>query len=272
MTFCRPQPSLAQSPTLVEVIEAGDLDPGRPLSDVVPNVAGLALLQGDRPLKTHGMPIASSAVDALIDRVRGRGLRHWVQPSSDSYPFPRLWMGISADDLAGYRTGGDGGLMVEVVHTDTLRLPPAAFTANPLPEDSDADVTRTAARCFLVEDLDRSLTELADTFDWEPEAGPERADDGSRRALLGFRLRQSALVELLEPSGDREEAAFLKRWGPGVWAVRIGVSDVPAKADDLRSSGTPFEEIRTGFAHPDVVLRVNPAVTPGCLFEFAALP
>src|SRR5207253_10192902 len=63
VTFCRPHRALRQSPTLVELIGPAPVDPARPLSDVVSNVAGLATRQGDRPLKTHGAPIASSAVD-----------------------------------------------------------------------------------------------------------------------------------------------------------------------------------------------------------------
>src|SRR5207247_78849 len=50
VTFCRAHPSLAASPTLIELIEAAELDPRRSLSEVVPNVGGLAALQGDRPL------------------------------------------------------------------------------------------------------------------------------------------------------------------------------------------------------------------------------
>lgn len=298
VTFCRPHPSLQQSPTLVELIEAAELDPGRPLSEVVPNVAGLAQLQGDRPLKSHGTPVASSAVDELVERVRSRGLRHWVQPSSDRYPFRRLWMGITAEDLAGYRAGTDGGLMLEVVDTATLGLPPAAFNPQPPPQpdppaadpqppphpDSQSGgMVRTAARGFLVDDLDRALDELAEVFSWEPELGPERGEDGSRRAVLGFRLPQSARIELLSPArgsradrdtdrdADSEAGAFLDRYGPGVWHVRIAVRDLDAKADDLRDRGTPFTTARTGFENPETVVRVATAATPGCLFEFGLL-
>jgi len=73
VTFCRPHRTLRQSPTLVELIEPAPVDPARPMSDVVWNVAGLAARQGDRPLKTHGAPVASSAVDDLIERVRSLG-------------------------------------------------------------------------------------------------------------------------------------------------------------------------------------------------------
>ena len=101
VTFCRPHPTFRQSPTLVELIEAADVDPSLSLTEVVPNVEGLARLQSDRPLKTHGMPVAASDVAALVERVRSRGLRHWVQPSSEAFPFLRLWMGITDDDLSG---------------------------------------------------------------------------------------------------------------------------------------------------------------------------
>jgi hypothetical protein len=256
---------------LIEIIEAADLDPARSLSEVVPNVAGLAALQRDRPLKSHGTPIASSAVDELIDQVRSRGLRHWVQPSMEGFPFLRLWMGITADDLAGYRPDTDGGLMIEVVDTKTLMLPAGVFEA-PADDGVDlraGDMDRTAARCFLVRELDRSLDQVAETFAWEPELGPERGDDGSRRARLGFKLAQSARIELLEPATDSDAGRFLDAWGPGVWSVRVGVRDLDAKAGDLRSRGTRFTTVRTGFEQPHTVLRVDTEATPGCLFEFA---
>jgi Glyoxalase/Bleomycin resistance protein/Dioxygenase superfamily len=273
VTFCRPHPSFRQSPTLVELIEAADVDPTRSLTEVVPNVAGLAALQGDRPLKTHGMPVAASDVAALIERVRGRGLRHWVQPSSDAFPFLRLWMGITADDLSGYRPDGDGGLMLEVVDTAQTGLPPEALDEPPpeLDDGTPGTMVRTATRGVLVDDIDRTLEQLADVFDWEPELGPERGDGGSRRALLGFRLAQSARVELIEPAGDGDDAAFLRQWGAGIWHVRIAVTDLDAKADDLRARGTPFTTVPTGLEDPETVLRVGPDATPACRFEFGAL-
>lgn len=272
-TFCRPNPALASSPTLVELIEGASVDPSRPLSEVVPNIAGLVELQGGRPLKTHGTPVASAEVDELIDTVRRKGLRHWVQPSSERYPFLRLWMGIEADGLADYRPDGDGGLMLEVVHTDTLRLPDEAGQpdASGTGPDGPGAMIRTATRCYLVEDLDRSLAQLATTFGWEPEVGPEQGEGGSRRAVLGFRLARSARIELVAPAPGSEEAEFLGRWGPGLWALRIAVGDLEAKAADLDVRRTPFRALRTGFDHPATVLRVDPAATPGCLFEFALL-
>ncbi len=271
VTFCRANRSLAHAPTLIELIEPAALDPERPLTEVLPNVQGLADLQGARPLKTHGAPIASSEVDALVDRVRRLGVRHWVQPASDWYPYSRLWIGIDAQDLAGYRPDGDGGLMLEVVDTATLRLPDDAFTGPPPPPAARAAGTmvRVLSRGFLVSDLDHALGCVARTLGWEPEDRVERATDGSRRARLGFRLAQSARLELIEPRGDREERDFLERSGPGIWHVRVGVLGLDAKADDLRARGTPYRVVRTGFADPEVVLRVDASAVPGCLFEFA---
>jgi hypothetical protein len=132
-------------------------------------------------------------------------------------------------------------------------------------------MVRTASRNFLVDDLDRSLEALADFFSWEPELGPETGDNGARRAVLGFRVPRSARVELLTPAPDSDDGRFLQRWGPGVGPVRIAVRDLQAKADDLRARGTPFQEVRTGFEGPATVLRVDPAATPACCFEFVAL-
>jgi hypothetical protein len=273
VTFCRPNPSLMQSPTLVELIAEAELDTTRPLAEVVPNVAGLGALQGNRPLKTHGAPVASTRVEELVETVRRRGLRHWVQPSSAGYPFPRLWMGLAADGLADYRRGADGGLMLEVVHTATLGLPAALFEPDSRVSDTATAGTmlRTVTRSFLVDELISRLDELAGTFSWEPEVGVEHAEDGSRRAVLGFRVPASARIELFEPSPRTEERAFLDRFGAGVWAVRVGVSDLAAKAEDLRSRGTAFEEVRTGFERPEKLLRIDTSATPGCLFELTPL-
>jgi hypothetical protein len=273
VTFCRANPTLAVSPTLIELIQPESVDPDRSLTEVVPNVAGLTRLQGDRPLKTHGAPVASSDVGALVERARSRGVRHWVQPSNDSYPFERLWMGITADDLSGYRPEADGGLMIEVVPTPTLMLPPESLDA---PADAagaaePGSMVRTMSRGFLVDDLDRSVEAVADFFEWEPEQGPEQGEGGVRRALLGFRVPRSARIELLAPALDTAEGRFLAQWGPGIWHVRIAVADLAAKAEDLRSRGTRFEEVRTGFADPETVLRIDPTQTPACLFEFASV-
>jgi hypothetical protein len=274
VTFCRPNPSFVQSPTLIELIEPAPLDPGRPLGEVVPNVHGLVELQRDRPLKTHGAPIAASRVDDLVESVRSKGVRHWVQPGRSGFPFLRLWIGITAEALSGYQPDDDGGLMLEVVDTATLGLPAdALLTDPPTPADlAPGTMVRTLSRGFLVEDLDRTLDCLMKTFDWEPEQPPDRADDGSRRAVLGFTLGQSARIEVLQPAGDREETEFLRRYGPGIWHARIGVHGLEEKAEDLRVRGTPFRVVHTGFAEPDVVLRVEPTVIPGCLFEFADMP
>jgi Glyoxalase/Bleomycin resistance protein/Dioxygenase superfamily len=161
------------------------------------------------------------------------------------------------------------GLPPEVVASDARDASDATGTGDePLNDDTAGTMVRTAARVFLVDDLDRSLAELALAFGWEPERGPARSDDGSRRAVLGFRLPQSARVELLEPAEGTEAGAYLRAWGPGVWSIRIAVTDLDAKADDLRARGTPFARVRTGFDDLPVILQVDPQATPACRFEF----
>lgn len=268
-TFCRPNPSLGDAPTLVELIQGDTVDPDRSLADVVPNIAGLVELQGARPLKTHGTPVAGSDVDALIETVRSKGLRHWVQPASERYPYHRLWMGIVEYGLADYRPEADGGLMLEVIHLGTVRLPPeASHPASVGGPDEPAAMVRPATRVFLVDDLDRSLDQLAAGLGWEPESGPEEGHSGARRAVLGFALDRSARIELLAPDPGSDAGAFLAAWGPGLWSLRIAVNDLGAKAEDLRSRGTAFVEASSGFARPETVLRVDTGQTPGCLFEF----
>src|SRR3546814_16955353 len=59
----------------------------------------------------------------------------------------------------------------------------------------------------------------------------------------GANLSQGAKLELVQPrDAATHEAKFLAAWGPGAYAVRISVNDLDAKADDLRSRGTRFEE------------------------------
>jgi hypothetical protein len=132
-------------------------------------------------------------------------------------------------------------------------------------------MVRTVARTFLVDELDRRLDELAAAFSWEPEVGPQNGENGWRRAVLGFRVAQSSRLEMLVPGPDSDEAGFLDRYGSGVWAVRVAVNDLGAKAEDLRARDTPFTEVRTGFERPETVLRVDTIATPGCLFEFEAV-
>jgi hypothetical protein len=273
VTFCRANRSLGVSPTLIELIQPESVDPARSIGDVVPNVSGLAALQGDRPLKSHGAPVASSAIPELIERARAAGVRHWVQPGNDRYRLDRLWYGITGDEPSAYRAETDGGLMLEVVPTATLMLPEGSLDAPPDASGADEadNMIRTLSRGFLVDDLDRSLAAVAELVGWEPERGPETGDGGARRALLGFRAPRSARLELIQPAPGTTEAQFLARYGQGIWHARIAVRDLDAQADDLRRRGTPFSTLRTGFADPETVLRISPDATPGCLFEFAPL-
>jgi hypothetical protein len=267
-TFCRVNRSRLDAPTVIGLMETAELDQARPQSDVMPHVVGLAALQGSRPFRTHGAPVAAPGMEELIESLCRRGIRHWVQPPSQIYPFQRVWMGIT-DGWGDYRPDGDGGLLLELVERDALGLPPEAYgAAAPADDAPDGSMLSIVSRGFLVADLARSLDQLAETFGWRPEQGPERALDGSRRAVLGFRMARSARIELIEPAGAREEAEFLRQWGPGVWHTRIAVKNLDAKAEDLRSRGTTFREVQTGFSAPELVLRVDPTDTPGCLFEF----
>ena len=269
VTFMRPHKSLAVSPTLLEIIAVEELAPDADPGAGIVNIRAMSELQGDRPVKTHGVVVGTSQIEEIIERIRSDGRRHWIH--YDALGIPRVWMGATEEDPCDYRPDDDAGLLLEFVPTPALRLWPETFEGDPgIPDDvGPGGLVRLASRCFLVAELDKTVDLLGAAFGWQLAGPVEKSEDGSRRARMAFSLPQSAWMELLEPAPSHPDAEALARWGTGVWQIRIGVNGLAAKAEDLRSRGTPFAERVTGFERPPRVLRVDSSATPGCLFEFA---
>src|SRR3546814_6840971 len=104
-------------------------------------------------------------------------------------------------------------------------------------------MARLVSRGCLTDDADRIIAVLAERLAWPVGTDVSDADGGCRRVRMGANLSQGAKLELVQPrDAATHEAKFLAAWGPGAYAVRISVNDLDAKADDLRSRGTRFEE------------------------------
>ena len=78
VTFMRPHKSLAVSPTLLEVIAVEELAPDADPRAGIVNIRAMSELQGDRPVKTHGVVVGTSQIEEIIERIRSDGRRHWI--------------------------------------------------------------------------------------------------------------------------------------------------------------------------------------------------
>jgi hypothetical protein len=262
--FARVHPSLATAPTRIEAMALAPVDPAIDPARTLPFLPRLLAAQGRRPWKTHANEIASSDVRAVAQRLAERGCRFHEMPGE----FTRLWLGWTADDPGAYRPDVDGGLFLEVCETASLRQGPAFWDEPPEPDLPPGSMVRVLRRSWIVEDLASTLEALAENLGLRPSVGPELDTDlGSRRAVLRFAHPRSAELELLEPVAAGEMKDSLEAWGPGAWAIRIGVDDLEAKAADLRRRATAFEARSRG-----AVLRVDtgPLGVPG-LFDFVQL-
>jgi hypothetical protein len=269
--FARVHPSMAVSPTRIEAMAVAALDPVIDPQFTLPFLPRLLAAQGDRPWKTHGNEVAANDIDAVGARLEANGCRFHPMSRTEQAPHTRLWLGWDAMDPGGYRPDDDGGLFLEVCETTALMQGPRLHIPETYSELPAGSMVRVVQRSWIVEDLEQSLAALERNFQWEPRGGPELDTvTGCRRAVLDFVHPRSAVLELLQPVASGEVADSLETWGPGSWAIRIGVNDLEAKAGDLRRRATAFE-YRTG-SEREAVLRVDtaPLGVPG-LFEFSAV-
>jgi hypothetical protein len=198
--------------------------------------------QGGRLLKTHATVFATSDIEGLIERVRGRGLRHRVDPVTPELPHPRLWVGVTSEAPGDYRADDDAGLFFEAIPTQGLGMRSAPSDPPPPPPEplAPGQMARVVAREHLVRDLDAALRILSRNLELET-AGPVREEPGARRAVLAMTMPHAATLELVQPLGEECEAGrYLARWGPGPFYTRIAVAGLEAKAEDLRRRGTDF--------------------------------
>jgi len=266
--FARVHPSRAVAPSRIEAIAPAP----RPLrpdpADVPANVGYIAALQADRPLKTHATVLTTSRFAELAAGLARNGVRHRIDPPSRDLGHERLWIGFTG---AEYSPADDAGLFFEVIPTQCLELPEAARAALPAAAHPDlaglapGGMIRVAARSYLVADISKTAGLLEDRLGWPVER--LTGTSGARRAVMAVNFPRSARFELIEPGYDPDAAAYFGRWGPGTYATRITVDDLAARAGELRDRGAGFRRRQAGAGGPDV-LRVDPDVVPGFLFDF----
>jgi hypothetical protein len=275
--FLRVHKSLALAPTRIE--PQGHLDkpnPGDPLFHEF--LKSLQEFQGaHRPLLTHSIVVVTptAQLDQLITKLVRRRMPFRLAQRTAEMPFDRLWVGATPE-RPHYEPIVDGGLCIEVMPLEPLQLPPETFSVPPpsLPDARPGEMIRVTARGYLVRDLDETLRRCSANLDWET-AGPVEAlpGEGYRRAKMSFRLPHSASLDVIEPTQWNSRAGlYLHNWGPGPYYIRIGVKDLAAKAEDLKSRSTPFqwvEESQAVGGRP--LIQVDPKCLDGQIFEFEEL-
>jgi hypothetical protein len=271
VVFLRTHPRLQGSPTRLEVMAAGPVDPALPAPRTLPHMPGLRRAQEHAPVRTHGTVFAVSDMDDAIERVRAGGFRHWLDAANDLMPHHRLWVGVSEDEKDVWIPGDDGGLLIELVETVTIPGVIESIDEPPPPLDAPPGaMTRIAARRWLVPDVDESVDRLHATFDCT--IGPvERTAGGARSAPIVCVHPRSAVVDLLQPAPGTPAAELVAAHGPLPWTIVLAVDDLEAKADDLATRHTPFDRIDDEISGAPA-LAPDPASTLGVPFEFMAEP
>lgn len=272
--FLRVHKSLAVSPTRVEPqVHLDRPNPGDPMFHEF--LQSLEAYQGKhRPLLTHSIVLTlhGPKFEKFVEKLMRRRLPFRMAQRTPEMPFDRLWIGCTPENPR-YEPSVDGGLCIEVMPTEPLQMPAETYaeTAAQPRDQKPGDMVRVTARGFLVRDLDDTLQKVSRNLDWEP-TGPvvELAQEGYRRARMGFTVQNSATLDVIEATRwDSSAGLYVNNWGPGPYYIRIGVNDLQAKADDLRERGTKFnwvEESEAVGGKP--LIRIDPAELRGQLFEF----
>lgn len=272
--FLRVHKSLALAPTRIEPqVHLDRPNLGDPMFHDF--LESLRDYQGrHRPMLTHSIVLTASApgFDTLVERLMRRRLRFRLAQRTPEMLFDRLWLGVTPEDPR-YSPEVDGGLCIEVIPTEPLQLPQETF-ASPPPEPRDpkpGEMIRVTARGFIVRDLDETLRRCSSNLNLEP-AGPveDVRGEGYRRARIGFALRHSATLDVIEPTRwDGEAGLYLHNWGPGPHYIRIAVHDLAAKAEDLKARKVRFQWIEECDAIGGCpLIKVDPAELDGQVFEF----
>jgi hypothetical protein len=272
--FLRVHRSLAMSPTRIEPQWHLDKpNPGDPLFHDF--LESLKDFQGrHRPMVTHAVVLTclNAQLGALIDRLHSRKLRFRLAQRTKEMPFDRLWFGATPEDPV-YKPDVDGGLCIEIIPTEAPMFPPETF-ADPCPEPeglSPGDMVRVTRRGFLVRNLDWTLARCAENIDLEPtEPVKHLTSEGYKLARFGFRSKQSATLDVIEPTQwDSTAGLYLHNWGPGLYYIRIAVLDLKARAEQLKEKGVAFDWIEESDAVDGrPLIRVAPSELRGQMFEF----
>jgi hypothetical protein len=268
--FARVHPSLKVSPTRIEAMAVAPLDRAIDPRLTLPFLPQLLAAQGDRPWKTHANELATSDIDGVAARLERNGCRFHPMPRSD-VALTRLWLGWTADEPGKYKPDDDGGLFLEICETAALGQSSDFFEPEPQPQLPPASMIRVLRRSWLVEDLQSTLSALDRNLGLRPAVEPATDEHlGARRAVFRFAHPRSAELELLEPVAPGDAKDSIDAWGPGAWAIRIGVNDLEAQCDDLRRRGTRFERRSHPRDGATLLVDTGPLNVPG-LFEFAQI-
>ncbi|KAF3996168.1 lactoylglutathione lyase [Glaciimonas immobilis] len=272
--FLRVHKSLAVAPTRVEPqVHLDRPNPGDPLFHEF--LQSLESYQGKhRPLQTHSIVLAMNGVkfDKFVENLMRRRLPFRMAQRTPEMPFDRLWLGVTPENPR-YQPSVDGGLCIEVMPMEPLQMPAETF-AIPAPQARDpkpGDMLRVTARGFLVRNLDDTLSKVSKNLDWEPVGAVESfAQEGYRRARMGFTLPNSASLDVIEATKwDCDAGHYVNNWGPGPYYIRIGVHGLAAKAEDLRERGTKFTWIEASESvGGKPLIRIDPQELRGQIFEF----
>ena len=251
--WLRMQPSLRSAPTRIELIGA------RPRTAPHDYVEERIDAQGNRPVRTHATVLAGD-VEAVMKHLRANDVRHRVTPVSEDFDFPRVWVGVTADDPLGYDADVDAGLWIEVVPTSSSGVP--AVPA----EDGAGDgpgVRRIRARRFLVDDVDAAVRALDANLGLVATSVGTHEYGVSATYELGNPL--SAALELCQPRPDSEFGAFHRAWGPGPHAIVLEVGDLDHMETVLADRGVTG--VTSTNADGERIRRLDPSSTLGVPFE-----
>ncbi len=276
--FLRVHKSLAVSPTRIEPQWHLDRpNPGDPLFHDF--LESLKDFQGHhRPMITRSIVLAlhGDKFDALVDKLMRRRLPFRMAQRTPEMPFDRLWLGATPEQPY-YQPTVDGGLCIEIMPTEPLQMPPETYQLPPMqPRDlKPGDMVRVTARGFLVRDLDETLRKVSINLDWEP-AGRSRASAAKVTAVRVW-VSPCRTVPLSmcskRPTGTPTPATTSITGGQVPYYIRIGVNDLAAKAEDLRSRGTRFQWIESSEAVGGrALIKIDPQELNGQVFEFEECP
>lgn len=259
VVFGRVNKAMNVAPTLLEIIAPKHFEGSSGAG------ARVYASQAPRLWRSHATVVATPDIDALAERVRRAGLRHWLQPPAEDVPFARLWMGVADGDLARYQPEADGGFMFEFIPGE-----PPAFSAKQFAGGRDENPVagayeRIHSRAFLVADLDQTLRHLERGFGWTPDQDVHE-EAGYRFAVMSANVAQGARLRLMEARDpDSEIGRDYAQWGKGPYTITIGVHGLAAKADDLRTRGTDFVRHQAGRHNPERLAPILKGV--GAKFE-----
>jgi hypothetical protein len=272
--FLRVHKSLAVAPTRVEPqVHLDRPNPGDPLFHDF--LQSLEAYQGKhRPLLTHSIVLAMHGpkFDLFVDKLMRRRLPFRMAQRTEDMPFDRLWIGCTPENPR-YSPEVDGGLCIEVMPVEPLQMPADTFN-DPAPQPrelKDGEMVRVTSRGFIVRDLDDTLRRVSKNLDWEPVGQVELlTSEGYRRARMGFTLKNSASLDVIEASKWSSDAGlYVNNWGPGPYYIRIGVNNLKAKAEDLRARGVRFSWVEESEAVGGrSLIKVDPQELRGQIFEF----